>query len=108
MPAGDDVLLRLTTGRTTYHFGRLEAICGEVSAREATAMELDDALAMNRRLCAKWERWSTRGSDTPSRWRRRSRSYTPIASCWASSRNRHGRETANREQGTDSQAAAAA
>ena len=53
MAAGSDVLVRLTTGTTTYDFGRLEAICSEVSAHEATAMELDDALAMDRRLCAR-------------------------------------------------------
>ena len=53
MAAGDDVLVRLTPGTTTYHLGRLEAICGEVPADEATAMELDEALALDRRLCVK-------------------------------------------------------
>ena len=53
MAAGDDVLVRLTPGTTTYHFGPVEAICGEVSVGEATTMTLDDALAMGRRLCVK-------------------------------------------------------
>ncbi|MCZ6661593.1 MAG: hypothetical protein O6951_01520, partial [Actinobacteria bacterium] len=47
------VLVRLTSGTTTYHFGRLEAICGEVPTDEATAMKLDEALALGRRLCVK-------------------------------------------------------
>jgi hypothetical protein len=50
MSAGDDVLVRLTT-TTTYHFGRLEPICGEVSAEDTTSMTLDEALALDRRLC---------------------------------------------------------
>lgn len=48
-----DVLVRLTAGTTTYHFGRKESICGEVLANEATAMSLDDALDLGRRLCVK-------------------------------------------------------
>jgi len=47
------VLVRLTAGTTTYHFGRSESICGEVLADEATAMSLDDALDLGRRLCVK-------------------------------------------------------
>lgn len=40
-----DVLVRVTT-TTTYHFGRIEAICGStVPAHELTAMKLDEALA---------------------------------------------------------------
>lgn len=53
MAAGDEVLVRLTPGTTTYHFGRVEAICGEVSVGEATTMTLDEALDMGRRLCVK-------------------------------------------------------
>lgn len=53
MAVGDDVLVRLTPGTTTYHFGRLEAICGEVPADEATAMTLDESLTLDRRLCVK-------------------------------------------------------
>ena len=50
MAAGVDVLVRKTT-TTTYHFGRTEAICGWNSEHELTAMTLDEALALNRRLC---------------------------------------------------------
>ena len=56
------VVVRLTPGTTTYHFGRIEAICGEVSADEATTVTLDDALTMGRRLCVKCgrlvQRWT--------------------------------------------------
>ncbi len=53
MSQGDKVLVRMTPGTTTYHFGRSEAICGEVLAAEATSMTLDDALELGRRLCVK-------------------------------------------------------
>jgi hypothetical protein len=51
MAAGDDVLVRLTTSTTTYHYGRAESICGEVLADEATAMSIDEALDRGRRQC---------------------------------------------------------
>ena len=56
MATGDDVLVRMTSGTTTYHFGRTEAICGEVEENEATAMSLQEALALRRRLCVKCAR----------------------------------------------------
>ena len=43
MAVGDDVIVRHTPGTTTYHFGRIEAICGEVPDDEATTMTLDAA-----------------------------------------------------------------
>ena len=53
MATGDDVLVRMTSSTTTYHFGRTEAICGEVEENEATAMSLQQALDLRRRLCVK-------------------------------------------------------
>ena len=51
MPAGDEVVVRLTDGTTTYHFGRVEAICGEVAEGDATIMTFEEALNLGRRLC---------------------------------------------------------
>ncbi len=59
MASGDEVLVRLTSGTTTYHFGREESICGEVLADEATAMSLDEALELGRRQCVKCGRLVT-------------------------------------------------
>ena len=66
MAVGDDVIVRHTPGTTTYHFGRIEAICGEVPDDEATTMTLDAALEEGRRLCVlcgrlveKWVGYST-------------------------------------------------
>lgn len=58
MATGDDVLVRMTS-TTTYHFGRHESICGEVLEDEATAMTLDDAIELGRRLCVKCGRLVT-------------------------------------------------
>ena len=98
MAAGSDVLVRLTTGTTTYHLGRLEAICGEVPAHEATTMKLDQALAMDRRLCAKcgalvdkWVGYALKVAKAKSL-------VHPIASGRSSSRKRQGRETADRNK----------
>ena len=53
MASGDEVLVRLTAGTTTYHFGRNESICGEVLMDEATPMALNEAIELGRRLCVK-------------------------------------------------------
>ena len=70
MAKGDDVLVRLTD-TTTYHFGRNESICGEVLSNEATAMSLDEALRLGRRLCVKCGRlvalWAGRAIDVAGR-----------------------------------------
>lgn len=55
----DEVLVWLTEGTTTYHYGRNESICGEVLPEEATAMTLDEALDLKRRLCVKCGRLVT-------------------------------------------------
>lgn len=71
MASGDDVLVRLTPGTTTYHFGREESICGEVVADEATAMSLDEAINRGRRQCVKCGRlvtlWAGYALDVASR-----------------------------------------
>jgi len=68
MAAGDDVLVRLTAGTTTYHFGREESVCGEVPGDEATAMSLDEALGRGRRLCVKCGRLGVTNQDSLRRW----------------------------------------
>lgn len=50
---GEEVLVRLTAGTTTYHFGRSESICGEVATHETTPMSLEAALESGRRQCVK-------------------------------------------------------
>jgi len=71
MATGDAVLVRLTSGTTTYHFGRLESICGEVAVSDATEMSLDQALELGRRLCVKCGRlvagWTTQSLDVAGR-----------------------------------------
>lgn len=52
MTLGEDVLVR-PRGTTTYHFGRVESICGELTSEDATGMPLDEALDLGRRLCVK-------------------------------------------------------
>lgn len=52
MSKGDTVIVRLTS-TTTYHYGREESICGEVASGDATAMSLEQALGLGRRLCRK-------------------------------------------------------
>lgn len=59
MASGEDVLVRLTPGTTTYHFGRQDSICGEVVARDATSMPLEKALELERRQCVKCGRLVT-------------------------------------------------
>lgn len=70
MASGDDLLVRLTS-TTTYHFGRVESICGEVRSEEATPMSLDEALEVGRRLCVKCGRlvtlWASYAVDVAGR-----------------------------------------
>ena len=53
MSLDEAVIVRLTAGTTTYHFGRVESICGEVTKGDVSKMPLSDALDLGRRLCVK-------------------------------------------------------